>query len=400
MPASAVLKRKTPQELVSWLQRGALDEQVEALGLLEALAAQERPRSESIASGAARALLGFLPLGSADRSAHVAETRLAAEARLLAVKTLEHLARASAGRATILSAGGVAALVGLLFGDPPEGSMQSAAREQAVLALRNVAGSGPTGRERVIKDGGLPPLVELLSGAAPSCRIAAAGALQAIAGSAQHSSLVVEAGALPPLMDLLKASKVECRTQAAAVLRSLACTDGNRNAIMELGPLPQLVNMLSDETAQAQAEAAGALAALATIEELVPTVEELSKEEFTRPPHPDTRQIVAAGAVEPLVALLSTGSAEGRGNAAAALCQLTELSRSGRRHHDAIVQAGALTPLVVLLADAQDARSRAWAAGALRHLAASVDEQQIEHSIPPTRGSRDAIMQTIRSYCL
>jgi hypothetical protein len=73
--------------------------------------------------------------------------------------------------------------------------------------------------------------------------------------------------------------------------------------------------------------------------------------------------------VTPLVELLSSGSDEGRAEAAGALWNLAVVNNANR---EAVLAAGALPPLVDLLIVGSD-KGRAYAAGALGDLSNGTD---------------------------
>ena len=70
---------------------------------------------------------------------------------------------------------------------------------------------------------------------------------------------------------------------------------------------------------------------------------------------------IPGGGIPLLVALLTSGTAQAKGNAAAALCAL---ARGSDANQDAVIDAGGIPPLAVLLTSGTD-QAKQNAAGAL-----------------------------------
>lgn len=65
-----------------------------------------------------------------------------------------------------------------------------------------------------------------------------------------------------------------------------------------------------------------------------------------------------------------------------------------------ILAAGPLPALVDLLRHGKDAKSRAWAAGALRCLATTAETREaIEQTVPLGQFGRESFLKTIQTYC-
>ena len=162
-------------------------------------------------------------------------------------------------------------------------------------------------------------------------------------------------GGLPALVKqlvkLLSAGQDEAES-AAGQLASLLTQGEHCDLLFKAGAIAPLVGLLSRGTATAQASASRTLNAL-----MSRAVEH-------------QRAFVEAGGVGPLVALLKMGSAKVQDDAAAALAAVSDVS-----HQPSILRAGACTTLVAML-KGSSASGQACAAQALANAAAFPDGQQ------------------------
>ena len=139
---------------------------------------------------------------------------------------------------------------------------------------------------------------------------------------------MVSGGAIPPLVKALLSDNSELVEYSAAVLSALARTQGgSKKAVVDAHGIEPLVTLLSDGSIATQKHAASALWGLADGKEGV-----------------YDKQIVEAGAVQPLIQMLLLNQTELRGFAAA--CLLCCCADSNAK--DAIVAAGGLDPLLAL----------------------------------------------------
>ena len=137
-------------------------------------------------------------------------------------------------------------------------------------------------------------------------------------------------------------------TDAVCALFNLSAAEANWTAIIEAGAIPPLVALLSGRPEDAAAKAAGALSNLADHEA-------------------GKAAIISAGAIPPLVALL--GGEPESAAAERAAGALRKLSRDNAAGKAAIIEASAIPPLVVLLGGGPESEAAASAAGALCNLA-------------------------------
>jgi hypothetical protein len=155
------------------------------------------------------------------------------------------------------------------------------------------------------------------------------GALWHLASVESNKTTMVAAGAIPLLVAVLGSEEDEAREHAVAVLSTLARSQGgNKKAIAQAGAIKPLVELLSDPSIATQRYAACALWSLA------------DGKEGTY-----DKEIVECGAVEPLIAMLLLNQSDTSGFAAACLACLCadENARRG------IIEAGGANPLLSLL---------------------------------------------------
>ena len=194
-----------------------------------------------------------------------------------------------------------------------------------------------------------------------------------------YDNRIREAGAVPPLVALLSdglGSNAAVRA-AAGALGNLAYGDeASRVAMVEAGAVPLLVALLSGVSeSKAAWLAAGALANLAHENEA------------------NKAAIAEAGAIPLLVALLSGGpESEAAGSAALALRNLTsdgegELTVTEAANSTAIIEAGAIPPLVALLSGGPESTAAGSAADALRNLTLGANPTAVLEEVARTQAS-------------
>lgn len=141
--------------------------------------------------------------------------------------------------------------------------------------------------------------------------------------------------------------QVVCAAYAAALAELAADGQRMQDAIARAGALPPLIRMLSGGSARMQANAAAAISMLAA--------------------HGDLRGCIAsAGGFTPLRDLLSLGAPEVREHCALALWRLVSHHTANKR---AFVRAGGIDPLVGVLLDGTTQAACFYAGRALVHLA-------------------------------
>lgn len=222
---------------------------------------------------------------------------------------------------------------------------EAAAEELAHLTRK------PAYRSAIMETpGAVASMVEMLADQGPVARHAAA-ALQNLAIEPEHCTRLVAAGFMKPLLQLLHApdDQEALLAAAAGALSNLAYEDKCCNKIATAaGCVARLVQLLSHSSCVVREAAASVLGKLAWEPELC-------------------EPIADAGAVKPLVTLLSDDLSDdgGRQVAAAALENLTYDNTAIRK---SVVDAGGVPLLVSLLDSDSDAAKRS-AAGALHNLA-------------------------------
>jgi hypothetical protein len=227
---------------------------------------------------------------------------------------------------------------------------------------------------QLYEDRELRRLVELLTSGAfdDQGRGKALAVLTILAGGNNAiAAAVVAAGALPLLAgrDMLRGGSIADRQIAANVMTNLAFKDNDtiKDAVVEAGAIPMLVDLLHD-TNHVVCQLRGGLygvraAAAGALENLARTASDTNKE-----------AMVEAGAIPPLILLLREFSEEqGRAAAAGVLGRLAADSYTNR---SAIIESGAIPPLMELLSGGSD-KGRAAAAGTLWVLAAGNNNSQL-----------------------
>ena len=322
----------------------------------------------------------------------------AASAREHAAAALAQLAAVTGNRDEIVESGGIEPLVMLLEnGD-------ALTQKFAAAAVARLGTNQKQNAANIAKAGAIPSLVALLGGkSGDAAQEEAAGALYALADDDGNRVSITEAGGIGPLVILLGSTNSQARRHAEGALVRLSIEQANRVIIIE-----KLVGMLSDksnEKGNSQEQAAAALANLASD----------SAE--------NRNSIVDAGGIEPLLSLLEGSSSRAKENSVSAisklaykskaiqsaiskaggipllanvlissstnvkdmmqqatLCSLaasavSQLAEGNKEIAVAIADAGAVTPLVTMLASSS-AELQANAAGALAQLSHNSTENQ------------------------
>ena len=162
----------------------------------------------------------------------------------------------------------------------------------------------------IAEAGGIMPLILLLSGGTPIAKEKAAGALWHLAIDPTNQGAIARANGIPPLVSLLDFDDgtEQTFTHAADALARLAVDDEENQAQIS----KRLVVLLSSDTVVAQVRAARALWCLASDQPNSPVV------------------ILNAGALLPLVKMLSSGAPEARKEAAGTLSTLAMNSQENQ----------------------------------------------------------------------
>eukprot|EP00854_Cymbomonas_tetramitiformis_P026564 gene26564-32612_t len=181
----------------------------------------------------------------------------------------------------------------------------------------------------LVEQGALPPLVALLGGREGGGSDAAKALRHLAEGGASLREALAKAEAIPALVRALAGAGDDTgrkRAHAAGALMVLAEDGSLRNRIAEAGGVTALVRLLASEPA-GRADAAHALMWLGSDNHIL------------------RHEMVQAGSAAALARLLQEGSPEEQACAAGALRSLTR----NKEGCDAVVQAGAICWLIVLL---------------------------------------------------
>ncbi|KAG6582287.1 ARM REPEAT PROTEIN INTERACTING WITH ABF2, partial [Cucurbita argyrosperma subsp. sororia] len=377
-----------------------------ATHVLAELAKNEEVVNVIVEGGAVPALVKHLQaplIVDGDRSLkpfeHEVEKGSAFALGLLAVKP-EH-------QQLIVDIGALSHLVELLkrHKDGSSRAVNSVIR-RAADAITNLAHENSCIKTRVRMEGGIPPLVELLEFTDTKVQRAAAGALRTLAfkndenknqivecnalptlilmlrsedaaihyeavgviGNLVHSSPnikreVLLAGALQPVIGLLSSCCSESQREAALLLGQFAATDSDcKIHIVQRGAVRPLIEMLQSPDVQLRemsAFALGRLAQVGVIGNLVHSSPNIK------------REVLLAGALQPVIGLLSSCCSESQREAALLLGQFAATDSDCKIH---IVQRGAVRPLIEML-QSPDVQLREMSAFALGRLAQETHNQ-------------------------
>lgn len=375
------MARSVPK-IVADLSRGILVDRMHATEALAGIATTDEARSEIIAAGAAAPLVQLL-------SATVPEGGSpfwASDARAKATALLGNLASLSSCCNVILSEGALRPILESLSSAAPE------IREQAAIAVQIMVRDDRVSTE-ILASGALAQLVNMLPSSTTHGKAKIASALATIASKDDNAKPVVSAGALPQLLILLGESQPEsCRIAAALALEHIASLNLCRKAVFDAGALPLLVERLRCGGTEEERQAAAAIRAIVTEGN-----EELPPPGAPREDPPDALEMIDTGFVPLLVDLLSRGSAECRSEAARGIFAIAD---RGAECHPTIIAAGALPPLIALLSNASvSAETIGYAGCALRLLAATPQNREAMEASLPRGPGREAAQRRLQLYC-
>ena len=226
--------------------------------------------------------------------------------------------------------------------------------EQAAITLADIAYKNVEMQKAIVDAGAIPALLALIRTGSQLGQEHAARAIWHLAALFEVHSIIIEAGGIPDLVQLLKMGSPRAQEMATAGISDLVLgAVQERLAAREQEPKKKLTN-----TALMNCELAG-----------VGQLEPDDQEEETC--NDRLASIAKAGVVVPLVALLSSGTAQARENTANALWHL---ALDGPIRHD-IARCGGISPLVAILDDGTE-QARAHAANALARLATANEDNQ------------------------
>ncbi|BDA45386.1 probable importin subunit alpha-1b at C-terminar half [Coccomyxa sp. Obi] len=327
-------------------------EEVAKLGAIPKMLALLETTSETVKERAAEALLAVIGkdvgnqqrlreaggvaslLAVISRSATAARSRAAEHAAAL----LYRLTLYRCAHAELQESGCIEALVPLLNGE------NAVIKTHVIWAVHNLTAGGPETEEAIVEAGGVPALVDLIRSSAevpdqaPMLQPATIALCNLAAGDEARRNAIVDAGALPVLVKLLSHQERSVAGHAARSLWNLTSKHAaNQDAVRNAGAIPPLVQLLiapdtikgvKNVAVLAQEEAAGALSALARS-------------------HTENQEAVrTAGAIKPLLSLVASSTPAVRGQAAWALQALAEGNAACQAE---LHQAGGVAALTGLL---------------------------------------------------
>lgn len=342
------------------LKAGTAAEREDAVKLLRNLAATNAEHRQAIVvSGLVPAIVSLMRAN--DRP----------ETQENAAGVLKSLAfNNDSNQALIMDSGATPVLVGLLA------SEHSAVQEQAASVIRYLGSTRVEHRRELSQEGALPALVAILrQNTTPATREQAAAAVRnLVLRHKGHEDQVVQAGGIGPLVDCLRSDHEMLQEHAAGALRNMVVNNNpsTERQIMACQAVPRLIELLSHGSPGVADQVGGVLMCL--VDRMVESLE--AGEDADEPERgsmaimllakiseENRRAIMDEGALGPLVALLSSGTAGAKEQAAGALGNLMEDSVDRR---EALIEAKALPLLVGLLSAEQSVKLRAIAAFALR----------------------------------
>ena len=310
------------EPLVSLLNLASTGAKKHAANALARLAASAEETQNAIAAGGAIAPLLQWLKDPDSRGASGRPTGLPD----LAARALDAIACGNQDTcAQIISAGAVAPLVVMLGAGKSSEVQRSAAGLLATLAEVDAEVGAA-----VAQEGGIPALVDLLESKRTNAHENATRAIWHLAQSTLPSATAMQSSlsrGIAPLVALLSTGSDATQQYASAAAEALAReSPENQVALAKAGAIAPLVSLLASDSPETQEHAVGALLFLA------------SNDEGAR----------LTSVVRRLVGVIDARNASAQMKAASALAVLSSRSVATRT---AIMQAGAIPPLVRLLGD-------------------------------------------------
>ena len=240
-----------------------------------------------------------------------------------AVSALGNIATNAEGKAAVAAAGAIPLLVHLL------NSKATTVQQEVARTLVNV-GSEEANQASIVAAGAIAPLILLLRSHTEDVQRSAASALCNIASAPVVQARIVSAGAVAPLLHLIKSRSVAVRETALMVLNNLSLHHDNTAQILAAaGAIDSIVGFLKAGTSSTPIRDA-ALTILANLAMVVSS----------------HAQLITAGVIPHMVRSLSSCSEKQQCRASAALGNLAQEDKSSGL---GIVVAGAIKPLINLL---------------------------------------------------
>ena len=267
---------------------------------------------------------------------------------------------------------------------PPESTLRSAMQEQASAALADIAHDNFNMQDLIIGDGGIPPLLAFIRSGTPLGQEHGARAIWHLAEQNSNQKALINCGAIPDIVMLVKSGSPKAQEYAAACMMDLGrgaiaewveqqkklAAGGKMNALKAKHFHAEAAEY-ADILTKVAAEAAAAEAANPLSEK--EKKEKQKKEDEDDFGSPYLEQIAEAGGIQPLIALLSSGTSQARENATGALWHLA-LDTGNQMQ---IAKFNGVPSLVTVLDDGTP-KAHSLAADALARLAIDSAENQAQ----------------------
>lgn len=267
-----------------------------------------------------------------------------------AAEALANLAVDPAARDEIVGGGGIRLLVKVLHEDGAK------AKTFVAMALARLSRDHEATQSAVAASGAIGPLVTLLDGTeGPDAQEEAAGALFALAAHELNRMAITESDGIGLLVMLLGTNNPRARAHAEGALVRLSVENSNRVLIIK-----KLVYMLQDSGNQSKLAAEQSAAALAN----------LAKES-----QDNRKSIVEADGIPPLLTLLDSTSSKAKENSVGAI---KELCVGSRTNQVAIANVGGIPKLVNVISAFSGATMKELSVVSLCTLAAAAIKELAE----------------------
>ena len=237
--------------------------------------------------------------------------------------------------------------------------------EQAAIALADIAYNNADMQDAIIEAGAVPALLAFIRIGSQLGQEHAARAIWHLAALFEVHVIIIEAGAIPDLVQLLKLGSPKAQEMAAAALSDLA---------FGAFKVRQAAEQQKEKDRAARAELA-ALRALDRALNFTADGQDDNDEDDDEESNDRLTSIAEAGAIQPLVALLSSGTTQARENAAGALWHMA----IDRPIQLAIAKCSGISPMVAIIDDGTE-QAQKNAANALARLATKNADNQMQIS--------------------
>ncbi|RSM05624.1 Vacuolar protein 8 [Fusarium oligoseptatum] len=229
----------------------------------------------------------------------------------------------------------------------------------AVGCITNLA-THEENKAKIARSGALGPLTRLAKSRDMRVQRNATGALLNMTHSDENRQQLVNAGAIPVLVQLLSSPDVDVQYYCTTALSNIAVDASNRRKLAQTEPklVQSLVNLMDSTSPKVQCQAALALRNLASDEKssylplilsAVACIRNISIHPMNESP------IIETNFLKPLVDLL--GSTDNEEIQCHAISTLRNLAASSDRNKALVLDAGAMTAAIAVLALSDDLKS-------------------------------------------